>query len=343
MSGPYRTVTANDVRTAVAAIRASLRALDKPRWWRAALALGRLRQTGSLHEWVDVEWEIPAGREVRRMLLVAALADVLGGPAERVCALDRPAGQALHEALGQPTRVLVDAAANPAKRDEVLIAAVTGRSTTDRGVWVEIDDSALTWAPGPGEPKTYVDAEYNPSNDLLQQQGLKSAYPLAEIRALGREGAEHLIGQDRRLCGYLVLMQRNAGLQPTCAINGEGCSYKAPVTQNRTAWGTGGPKVLLERREQRPTGVPAPRATDEPHRVVDQVMKRHNPNGVILSPGWARQLRAAMGSPNTHPPAVDDVAALVAWLHPGPDGPVARPRALADLIGEDVMLQVCVR
>src|SRR4051812_29193480 len=114
------------------------------------------------------------------MLLVGALADVLGGPAERVCALDQPAGQALHKALGQPTRVLVDAAANPAKEGQVLIAAVTGRSTTDRGVWVDINDAALTWAAGPGKPKAYVDAEYNPSNDFLQQQGLKSAYPLGE-------------------------------------------------------------------------------------------------------------------------------------------------------------------
>ena len=342
MNVPYWAVGAADVRQAIVDIRSRLRGLDKPRWWRAALALGRLRQTQRITEWPDVEWEMPPGSHPERHTYVSAIADVLGGSAARVCALNRAAGAALHQALGQPARVVVDVGADPERANEVQVAAATGRSTTDVGVWVALNDPALAWTGGAGQAGNYVAREYNPTNEFGQQQGLRSAYPLLDLRALGRQEADDLIGQDRRGCGYLVLKQHsNGGWQPTCSINGAGCSYKSPVPAGREAWGTGGPKVLLERRDRRPTGVSAPRAATTPPLMVQDVAKRDNPNGFVLSPGWPEHLRRAMGPQGGAPPTVADVAALIGWLHPDPDGAFARPRTLADLIGEDVMLAIC--
>ncbi len=327
---------------AISAIRGALVSLDKPRWWRAAIALGRLREKGQLHEWVDVEWAIPPGSRPGRQPLVHALADVFGGPAPRVINLDSKEGQDLHYALGEPDRVLVDVGANVSRRDELQIAAVTGVSGTDRSVWVAADDPALAWVTSTEAPKgSYQSREYNPNNDLRQQQGLKCAFPLKELTLLGRDAARALIGETRRNCPYLVLNQRpNGGRQPTCSVNGEGCSYKAPVIPGETAWGTGGPKVLLELRVQRPSATAPPRSPGDPPTEVEGLGPVHSVPDVLLGPEWSKHLRRAMvGDKGGRPPAADDVAVLLGWLQPGPAGPLARPRDLAKLIGEDVLLQ----
>lgn len=348
MTAPYATVTADDVRSAVMSIRSALATAAKPRWWRAMLALARLRERGELHEWPDVEWTIPPGKDLGRQGLMRALADVLGAPAAQILALDRSAGRALHDQLGQPEEVLVDIAANPTPgaAGRIQVVAVTGFSSTDKGIWVDIGDPGLTWSPATGLASAWDGPrEYNPSNDVRQQQGLKSGYPLLRLKALGRSGAHARIAESRRECPYLVLKRHtNGGAQPTCAVNGEGCTYKAPVSPGEIAWGTGGPKVLLERQVEAPhaSSHDRPPGADPP--VVDHVDMHPNHAGLILGPGWTDHLRAAcLGSdPSARMPAAREVATVVGWLRPEPSGPVARERTLADLIGEDVLLKICV-
>src|SRR5262249_749231 len=160
---------------------------------------------------------------------------------------------------------------------------------------------------------------------LNQQQGIACAYPLDEIRQRGRSGAARLVAEPRRNCGYLVGMARGTQRQPTCLVNGRACASKGRSTE-----GTGGPKVLLEPRLHRPAGVRAP---GTPLAPVPSVPKRADAGNYVLAPDWAAHLRTAMGTAPT--PSFRDVATVIGWLRPGPDGPVAGTRALADLIGED--------
>jgi len=330
------------MRVALQRIAAAAATLHRSKSYRAAVTLAVARRAGLLAEWRDVTFPVPAGFGFSRPDQARTYAQVLGGRADRVFNLSTAAGQAAHQVIGRPTDVVIDALGGFGPGGRIRVGAVAGYST-DRpyGVLLPLDAEAFSWGRAP-HGGVVTRAEFQLSNDLTQQQGLHCAYPLGELRSMGPVRAAAEIAASRRNCAYIGREQLpSGGFKPVCRLNGTNCEYKSGATgYGQTAWGKGGPKVLLE-DGSRPRHLAAAVQPGAAPPIVRVPIARGRPQHV-LAPNWLPLVRAwSRGDrANANFPTARDVATVRGWLDGVGANGTARLRTVADLVGEATMLEL---
>jgi hypothetical protein len=239
-----------DLRTALLSIRERYLALEEPRRWYTALVCAVLVNAKRLPEWIDWQVEPPAGAAIEMTPAVASVIDDLFGTPTAAILRSVPGG--VVPVMQNPARVIVDPLRRPGRTiDGDTLCLVVGRERVD----VPLSDPSWLW----NEPDAEVpaagygtSAEYKPSNDYGQQQGIYCAWPADELFALGADRAAAVMAGPRPACQHHAVEnvpgRRKATdvgdppTQPTpiCTLNQQQCAAKQAASG-----GPGGPRALV--------------------------------------------------------------------------------------------------
>jgi len=239
-----------DLRNSLLSIRERYLALEEPRRWYTALVCAVLVKAKSLPEWTDWQVEPPLGATIEMTPAVAAVIDELFGTPTNAILRSVPGG--IVPTMQNPKRVIVDPLRRPGKTIEGdTLCLVVGKERVD----VPISDPSWLWnQPDADVPAAGygASAEYKPSNDYGQQQGIFCAWPADELFALGADQAAAVMAGPRPACQHHAVEsvpgRRKASdvgdppAQPThiCTLNQQQCAAKQAASG-----GPGGPRALV--------------------------------------------------------------------------------------------------